>query len=179
MSREGKTWKLTRPTKFDTDGTWERAVKFFLGHKLNIERCLIVRFALAGQSKVDSVWPNTLASPKYLEDYLKASEGQVEDLQIALNVERAICRNYLLGIEGDNDPNTTTVLRRAITSKQLNLSPLFRYCLAKEVNFVDLARRFYRAAKEQYLCAPEEYREVWKNGLPADFVTRVEQQTGG
>ena len=174
-------------TVFDKNGTWEAAVRFFVGHKLSMDRCLQARFALV-RSEAQSVFPNMLALDKYLDLYREACRSLPEEMQQEFANQQERCYDRLMITTADlqverprADPAELgkVALNRVLLNSQLELSPLFRYCLAYDNGLDWIAEHFYEAAHRQYLLAPRLHREIWGKWIPEVLIKTVHNQTRG
>ena len=85
------------PVKFRR-AEWERAVLFFVQHKLNFQRCVKARFDAERRKATSTfyVHPNSLASEKYLPLYQEAQLTLREEIEVEFETQKNICRDYLL-----------------------------------------------------------------------------------
>ncbi len=70
-------------------------------------------------------------------------------------------------------------------NRDIDLSPLFRYCLARSIateaktaepgRFTDIAKRFHEEAALQYIFAPEAYDAFWKTALPPGYAKDADE----
>ncbi len=63
-----------------------------------------------------------------------------------------------------------------LLNESLNMSKLFRYCMARQLNMPNVAVRYQEAAAWQLMSLWEAYNQHWHGMLPADFVAEVERQ---
>lgn len=169
------------PAKFRRP-EWEAAVKFFLQHHLNFQRCVKARFDQARQSgqRMFHVHPNSLASAKYLKLYNESCRTLLDEIEAEYDSQRLTCRDYLLTTAyAYGFPTKTQALRYTLFNDAVQLSNLFRYCLAHSERLHDVAEHYEEAAMAQYLLAPREYDQAWKDCLPEGFRQRAINMTGG
>lgn len=169
------------PVKFRRT-EWESAVRFFLRHGLNFQRCVKARFDQARQAggKMFHVHPNTLASDKYLKLYQAACATLRDEMQAEFNSQRSTCHDYLLTTAYKYAfADKIQALRYTLFDESVQLSNLFRYCLAVSENLHDVAGHYAEPAMAQYLLSPQEYDQVWKEYIPAAFRRRAITLTGG
>lgn len=65
--------------------------------------------------------------------------------------------------------NEQTAWRATIAGSSIPLTPLFRYCVARNQNWDDVATDFKPQACKQYKRYAELYNEVWGEWIPDDF----------
>lgn len=70
-----------------------------------------------------------------------------------------------------NEPKET-LWRNILRAPVVNMSPLFRYCIAVHEGLDDIAAHFEPFAVKQYMVNPNGYKEVWQSVLPPAFVAR-------
>lgn len=178
MSRQGRGTYKPNWKELNKQTNWDRIVDFFVEHGLNIDRCLWARFRLAESEAKDSVFPNTLIAEKYLKVYQQVCRTLPEELAIDLHTQRSLCRTYLLTTASQYQLGEDE-LRFTLLSRSLDLSPLFRYCLAVSEQLHDVARRYSRRALEQYLLARTEYDSAWAGWIPEKLSRKADQIIAG
>lgn len=156
---------------------WQTAVEFFLRHKLNMACCVRVRFLLA--SKHDIVPPNTIGLEKYLERYQQACEDMETELTMEFESQKQICRDYMLTTGDELGYKGRELTKFTLLNETLELTPLFRYCLAVSEGLNKVAKRYSSKAMGQYLSAPREYRRVWGKWLPEKLRVKARRLAGG
>lgn len=169
------------PVKFRR-AEWERAVLFFVQHKLNFQRCVKARFDAERRKATSTfyVHPNSLASEKYLPLYQEAQLTLRDEIEAEFETQKNICRDYLLvTAPAYKFVTRTDALRFTLFNSSLNLSNLFRYGLSVAEGLSDVAFCYQDAALGQYLLAPVEYDAVWKGFIPEEFKRMAIGITGG
>lgn len=63
--------------------------------------------------------------------------------------------------------------RITIGSRTVPLTPLFRYCVAVNQNWTEIAEQFYPTARKQYRQLANLYDEVWGEWIPSEFKARA------
>jgi hypothetical protein len=67
-----------------------------------------------------------------------------------------------------------TAWKLAITEKGAPLSPLFRYCVAINQGWTDIASMYAEKARVQYLYSPKLYDAVWQEWIPNTLKEKVD-----
>lgn len=176
----GLTWRISSNMRatLKNKAIWEQAVKFFVINKLNMFRCLAARFKAAAETKGDSVFPNTLASKQYLPLYREVCRKIVPELKAELEAQREVCRNYMLSTAVDYGYNSGEMLKFTLLNKSLDMSPLFRYCLAVSENQLFVAGVFAVRAFDQYHVLAEEYDKAWGEWIPTKLKQKLKKWRG-
>lgn len=65
-----------------------------------------------------------------------------------------------------NNSSEELAWKIVILDNKSSLSPLFRYCIAKNQNWDDIHPDYYEAAKRQYSRHPDVYDAVWQEWIP-------------
>lgn len=116
--------------------------------------------------------PNQAAGNTALDRYrmYTSPSTQLEiqnSLLNALGCDRALSTAEVARQKHYYNRDDACAWRLTLVSTTVNLSPLFRYCVAKNQQWDDLAEQFYSAAVKQYAQHPEIYNDVWSEWIPA------------
>lgn len=157
--RDGKTYKAI----------WPDMAKFMLRNNLDPESCIRYRFMMQSSNILRPVYPNQIANRRYLQDYVDLSKQEQQDIASRFEFEKSFGRSRIVL---EQHLKTTTMQEstfKILVDETLPLSALFRYSLARSMKMFDVCRRYRLAAIAQYLEAPDEYDEIWREWLPACF----------
>lgn len=119
--------------------------------------------------------PHELRSDKYLAIWEKYYPKIAQNLATALEIEKragsaAIASYQIVGTPRD-DSYAIVLMNRNVA-----MSPLMRYCLARSiggVRFRRIATRFEPDAILQFMRYRRQYKRVWKDVLPKGFSARA------
>lgn len=142
---------------------WPRLVNFALKHGIDLRVYIREQFQVRSARPPE---PNELLSERTVQAHKAASQsvrGPEELARIfAFQRERLLAEFDKMWIckvrHGWTDQQ---VHRAALTSGALQLSALFRYCVAVKYGYQDLAEEFFDRALMQYMGRQKEYDLVW------------------
>jgi hypothetical protein len=116
--------------------------------------------------------PIQLLGEKYLQIWNDTWEGMPIKLQEELTSQHQIARTNMIvqqRVYGETPEDAQLLV---LTDSSLELSPLFRYCIAASINTKPLRRvatTFRAEAVLQYECYPTLYAAAWRDILPKGF----------
>lgn len=155
---------------------WPKIALFMLEHGLDPAVCIALRFQAAQRAgKGSPPMPNQIALASHLPLYTSSAASTVDTaaFEIALRTERELCCSRLMYLQKYVGLSSEAARKFVIYDTSLQLSPLFRYCLAVAVGIADAADEFKEAAAGQFLLAPDGYAKAWKSVLPPKFATEA------
>lgn len=100
--------------------------------------------------------------------YAHGPEEHIKMIQRAFERQKQVARANIAR-ETQNTPNLSRVeiQEYVLLSETLELTALFRYCLAISEKLVDVARRYHQAALVQYVLDRRSYDQIWQDWIPA------------
>lgn len=150
---------------------WPKIAAFCLDNEL--EPAQLVR-AMFYRKMIFAPNPSAAIGAKALEQY-KSYTTPLTVLEIktsiihALESQKSRATSSVLSLETYYKLDQQTAWRRTITSRDEPLSPLFRYVVAKNQSWEDLAPMYEAAAYRQFNRHPELYLEVWGDWIPNEM----------
>lgn len=153
---------------------WVRAVKFLLARDFDPVACVTSLFTTAGNSP-HPPWPNHLVSTRNAELFSEATEASGVRVGASLVYQKNRCRLITTLLAADEGLRGADLFRRVLLDETLELSDLFRYCMAVSVELADVAAHFKRRALLQYLLHVTKYDQFWGELIPKGFRKTGEQ----
>lgn len=184
-----------RPTRKEDEGHHERAdgkakdvppvwltlARGFLRHGLDPEDYVFAAFERALKLK-KAPEARQLLAPTYLAAYAEERRRSVDarEVEIFLNTEKAIARRQIGYLQSYCGMSVTGSHHFVLTDESLELSALFRYCVACHLLertadqkarrlFAEVAATYKAAAVAQYARDRAEYDQHWAGFLPRGF----------
>lgn len=150
---------------------WPKLAKFFYDNEIDPVAYIATQFLEAFSAVRRPPEPQALRGQKAQLLWKKALKFKEEEIRIALTVEKNIARSKIAyhQIGGDSRDRACAM---TLCDTTLELSPLFRYCLALSLGglrFERIAKRFETEACIQYYRYRVYYDRYWRGMLPADF----------
>lgn len=150
---------------------WQNLVNWCRQNNANPEEYIRVAFSSLPMT-ISAPEPHQLMTPKYLKKWKEVSGTIVETLGRKLLAEKRIAStHFTLRRQMYKEPHAFA-LRCVLTNADLELSPLFRYCVAIDTNTQETAvisRRFFAEAVLQFECYRDAYTVAWSAALPDGF----------
>lgn len=153
------------------EAIWPKIAAFMIEHELEPIECIRKRFALAKGS--NPPWPTQIAVVSYLDTYKGLTEVLAEeDVQIAFELDKKYCltaygsQRYNVG-----DKTPQTVWTAILLDMSLDVTPLMRYCLAKELGLDKVVKMLEDRALLQYMKSPSTYDKVWGKHIPPELAS--------
>lgn len=177
--RLGKKWRYEDlgPEERSASGIWDKIAGVIdRGGYTSPEQFMEDRFAVLGADPIP--FPNQLLTWGDLKDVelaktLRTSVEIDSRIRTEFATQRDTASSWAAYFEGHMSRRAALI--EVITSTELSLSPLFRYCLAKQAKFKDLASSYYRAATAEFLKHPDLYMKHWGSSLPKAITRKAER----
>ena len=144
---------------------WLRATKFLLGHEFDPLACVSAMFTDAFGGAFDP-WPERLISKRNLDGFAAATLAAANTIPAEFAFQQSVCRRYTALIKEDEHLTGQELFARVLLDETINMSALFRYCLARNVKLEEAAGQFFRPALLQYVLHADTYDRVWKQWIP-------------
>jgi len=127
-------------------------------------------------------WPRELGTAKALDNYTRGQDVSRDEIRIKFKTQLDTATTNMIVAQAEGAEGSEA-WDDVLGDEDLSLSPLFRYCLSRNIaknsgdeNFKALARRFREGAALQYLRDPAAYEEVWgRDWIPAGFQRRAQE----
>jgi hypothetical protein len=151
---------------------WVALVDWCAARKIPPE--LYVRYCFRGLSldRAAAPEPAQLKSEKYLEGWTKAKKLRIEELRTSLAAQKTIAATRIVTRQSAFGESGPLSQRAVLTDPSLELSPLFRFCLATSIDtkaMRKVAQTFWAEAIVQFSSDPRGYAKAWKEWLPPRF----------
>lgn len=147
---------------------WPKMATFMLKHSLDPYRCIRYLFA-ARKNHLHPVLPNQIALPKHLPEFQGEMDVLKREIWNAFKFQKALFETKMGVSPLVGTVSTKQLWTLLLLNETLELSPLFRYCLAEDEGLKDVAKRYFHRALFQYILMPEEYDSCWEKWIPEDF----------
>lgn len=151
---------------------WRTLADFFSANKIDPRLYIRVQFEPSQLGLRRAPEPTQLMTPECIHVYHQALARIGPTVELALLTQRAVASAAIVNNEElgcDRDQAVITV----ITNDSIELSPLFRYCLAWSMGtdkFRKLARLYQDHAVIQFQRFRQYYQRYWSEWLPVGFV---------
>lgn len=176
-------WGSTHMRKWDggtsPDGrtyscVWPKIAEFCA--RENLEADKLVRAMFYGEMTY-APYPNMAYGDKALEKYRVYTQPSTR-LEMKMRVlyefdaQKARAVALVTSLKMYRKLDEQTAWRSTIANKMEPFSPLFRYCIAKNQGWEDIAPTYEAAAKRQYDRCADIYSDVWADWLPTELRKR-------
>src|ERR1700739_2767163 len=166
----GPRWD--EPKERGGETIWEKNARFVIQYELVPEELMGRIFRTLGQ---EAPQPNVLCGPKALAIYRQQTAQSLRIIEIDWALQKNTARRRLLEYQqlqlGDNEQ----AWRALLLDPTSCLSDLFRFVLARQEGYADLAEFYRDAALSQYLCDSKQYDQVWGNVIPEELRQAAEK----
>ena len=154
---------------------WVKIALFVMANELDLE---VLITAVFYKQLYKPPYPNMAHGAAALERYrVYTSPGtQLElrnELIYALESQKQRATSDVLTKTKYYNLDDNIAWRITIGSKSIPLTPLFRYCVAVNQQWSDIAEQYYPTARKQYKQRPKLYDDVWGEWIPPDFKTKA------
>jgi hypothetical protein len=187
--REGRAVPYSPPRQYDgkkavrfrDDGAdlvatkeaiWLRLWKWFQQHKITPELYFDVIFSDMPLTAKHQVEPASIAHDNRLTAYRRLLPKFEDEARSALRIQTIAARNQVTYRQLVENLDCDTAVAKTVDDMSIELSPLFRYCLAVSSGgplAMAAGRRWRKEAKAQYDRYAGLYYRTWKSVLPATF----------
>lgn len=153
---------------------WPKVAAFVTEHKLNpffLARSLCEHVADSDRPPL----PNMMYSPKSLAIYAEYKLQMERNIAASFRSNSALVRSRLAYYQSAykySEPNAVLYL---LTNPRVQITHLYRYCLARAAGFNALVDELAPAAAMEILGLEKMYERVWGDFLPKDFVATAQQ----
>lgn len=163
---------------------WARAARLL--SERGIEFAPFVTFVIC-EKKLPNPTPAQLYSERIVTEYEETNprRQRVSEFQIQLSFDnqRQILARQLdlmnealeLGFFSAKPPTPHQIRESLLTDESLELTALFRFCLAESENLNEISQRYYERAAAQYATHASIYNKVWGKWLPRWFREKFSQ----
>ncbi len=157
---------------------WNKLAKWF--DEEGIDGAEYIRFVFSSLPHDNSPpEPRQLKSAKYADEWDKVKDKLVEEMQIELKLQRDVAIGELVIRQKVYEESYLLAAQMTVGSGDLELSPLFRYCLACQIAFETGSKKLLRMADKleaeavwQFEQHRALYKKVWQDILPKGFAKR-------
>ena len=156
---------------------WPRVVKFLVENGIQDFRGYIAAQFAARNVMGPVATPKNLVGEKALRIWSKWKKGKKEraaSISSRFNCQKQILRCALVAQHEDlPDLSPEQIRQDVLLDTDLELSPLFRYCLAVSEGEARIAKLYETAAMAEFLSNDEAYCRVWREWIPEHFKDRA------
>lgn len=147
--------------------TWQKIVELCEAERIDPQTYIATIFA---NLEPDAICPNPnyFHGQKALDRWYELCRGQEKIVELSLNLETSVAAEKMSYYMSLDFPKRRAY-RTTLVDDTLNLSPLFRYCVARSLNYDDIAEHFYPTAVSQYIQFSAYYDKYWREFLPKGF----------
>jgi hypothetical protein len=162
-NRDGKRFK----------SVWVKIVQF--AQKNNIDPEVLVESVFGCHEHGTPPTPQQISGPYGLECVSRYKAVSEERLKLQYRVEKQLAEQTFFEV-GLRHPEMGGLKkwRRVITSSLVELSGLFRYCMACNLGQADLAEALYARAMQEYSRSPAAWKKIMGDDLPQEFMRVAE-----
>lgn len=151
---------------------WITLARFFREKEINPYD--YINFHFQKQLITNPLEPFQLKTDKNWQDYEVWKKKEVKSILIAFRTQKSICTTNIQIVQSNGSrASNKEVYVDVLTDEALELSALFRYCLARSLNLKDIASIYEQQAAMQFYCNPDAYLKIWKKWLPQGFHERA------
>jgi hypothetical protein len=168
-----------------TRNEWQRLFNWLEEHRVPVEPYLALQFDLLGPEVRYPPEPWQLRGDKYLDRWRKYEPRIHQRVALELAAQKRIADNAYRLAEADGE-TPVECWATVLATSHLELSPLFRYCLASRLavemageRFRQVALRWEGLAVVQFERYRRYYLRHWKSFLPKGFAARARQAFAG
>jgi hypothetical protein len=156
---------------------WHKIATALQGRDIHPETYIQIQFSLLTHEDRRPPEPHQLLTPACLAVW-KANKNKVaEGLGVALRLQRRLAeQEFSFYKRNENSPEVCW--ERVLAKRGIELSALFRYCLAFHLGgerFTPIAERYEAAAMMQFERHRDLYQQIWGSFLPVEFAERSRQ----
>jgi hypothetical protein len=149
---------------------WPKIAKRLIKDFISPERAIRAVFMTAHGTSAPL--PNVLLGKNLARTVEVTAENRFEEIKRQANVEVEYAKTHIILLMSSY--TETQSQRLAIVSSEIQLTPLFRFCLAVKFGHFDLAEKYRERAFNQFINDAECYRQIFQDGfIPAEFDTRL------
>lgn len=183
--RPPKAYDGRRPVTVDGElevvparaSVWQALVDWCQRQEINPEEYVRISFAALPMT-TSAPEPDQLKSAKYRNKWAELS-GNIEEIlrQKLASEKTTAAQNFVLRRRVYRETHAFA-LWCVLTDASLELSPLFRYCVAVDTNTAktrEIAQTFFAEAVIQFECYRAAYQTAWAAVLPKEFATQAKR----
>ncbi len=150
---------------------WYDVARLALAERIEPGELIEAAFSVADEGCLPE--PTSLLSPAVVARARDRRGLAVENFRVALDAQQNIWMIEVYLIKRRADCDFETAASRALKNRRLDLSALFRHCMATGAGDVEVAGLFEEAAFEQYLPIKWAYDRAWGEFIPAALKDRA------
>ena len=152
---------------------WYDVARLALAERIEPGELIEAAFSVADEGCLPE--PTSLLSPAVLDRARDDRGLVVENLRIALGAQQNIWKIEAYLIMRREGCDVETAASQVLKNRRLELSALFRYCMATQAGDVEVAGLFEEAAFEQYLPIKWAFDRAWGELIPAALKERADR----
>lgn len=149
---------------------WLKVARAVVARGYDVEEYVRAQFEVFRQEGPPT--PAHLLSDRSVQSYEYARDAAPSEAVPSLSTQVHVARTRILeALSADRSTSPHDAWRRVISDPTLQLTPLFRYCLAASegLEFADMAESFKEDAALQYCRNPRAYDSEWRDVIPRSF----------
>jgi hypothetical protein len=149
---------------------WYPIAQIVIKHQVTPED--LVHAAFSTWSDSEPPWPNRLMAEEVIRQAVTISGA--EDVGLFLENQRVTWAMEVSRLKRHDGMEQEAAARNAIRNRSLELSPVFRYCMATAAGDEETAGLFAEAAFRQYVYRRNAYDQAWGELIPQALRTRAQ-----
>jgi hypothetical protein len=153
---------------------WQQLARIFIVHRIDPAVFIANRFdGVPLDGRIPE--PNHFIGAKARKLWEKDKCRKEEEIELALTIQRNVARRSVLSLIALLGKSKDEACALTLLDDGLELSALFRYCLACSIpgkRFAQIAKFFETSACLQFERYRKFYQHHWKDFLPSGFSTR-------
>lgn len=160
---------------YEHEPIWPKLAVFMIKHGLDPYSVVRKRFEIVRGSTPP--WPNQIAVDTHLDLYTGDVESLSEEqVLLHFNLDKEYCRVGMSSARF-NRPGMEPgfACKSLLLDTLMDISPLMRYSLAKELGLQAVMDTYRQAALSQYLRATKAYDKIWGPAIPQDIKDGAEE----
>lgn len=154
------------------NSVWQKIVEWCEKRKIQPEEYVRSAFTDLPVYRQTAPEPNQIMGAKYESKWKEVSVKMEERLAASLAAEKALALRHVVVNQSLYGDTAEFAQHCVLTDGNIDLSPLFRYCLAISIGgklMRKIARKFQAEAVLQFECYRRQYKKTWADVLPEGF----------
>ena len=156
---------------------WHKLALALRAKDIHPETYIQILFSLRTHEDRRVPEPMQLLTPECMEIWERHKDKVAEDIGMALRIQRRLAEQEFDYFKS-GQVSSEICWERVLSERGIELSALFRYCLAFHLGgkrFTPIATSYEAEAMMQFERHRDLYRQIWGNFLPMDFAERSRQ----
>lgn len=153
---------------------WEDLAETLLHHRIEPHAYMS---AIFGDLSINERPPNpdVLRGEKCLARWDEIRAGKEKEVELSLRLETQRASQKMAYYQRVMSFTAKRAHRTTLVDDSLPLSPLFRYCVAYDMRYDDIAEHYFAQAVQQFMRYEDFYLKHWKRILPKRFAEKAKR----